>query len=65
MRYILRFLFWLGKARWIVDDDNDPGIRIFGINIVYHKWNDTFIIDDCHYRLADKREITTTGKILS
>lgn len=59
MRLLVRIIFWLGRPRWIVDDECAPGIEIFGIPIIYYKWNDTFIYIDntSKYRLANKREL--------
>lgn len=60
MQLFVRFILWLGRARWIIDGDGLPGFRIFGVVVSYYKWDDSFIVDrtgDEDWRLAEKREI--------
>jgi len=62
-KLIEKILKW-GKARWIIDEDGDPGIRIFGINIIYYKWDDLFIVSKLsRFRSSGEREITTLSKV--
>ena len=62
MKYLLKLFVKLtvklGRARWIVDYDGDAGFRIFGVNVICHKWADSFICcTDGGYRLIEKREL--------
>lgn len=54
------------NARWIVDEDGDPGIQLFGnpyCVVRYYKWNDTFIVGkpEARIRIANKRELNLRG----
>jgi hypothetical protein len=62
-KWIMEFVLQLGRARWIIDNEGDPGFRIFGICVTYYKWDDTFIVrlpkeaEEAGIRLAEKREL--------
>jgi len=58
----------LGKFRWIVSDEGDPGFRVFGVEVYYYKWSDTPLVYKCdeaspRYRLACKQEIALDANV--
>jgi hypothetical protein len=62
MKWLVRFILLVGKARWVVDSELDVGFSLFGVNVINYKWNDSFICyskndkeNPC--RLAEKREL--------
>ena len=52
-----KFIFWLLRPRWIVEDDRSLGLRLcnLGLNLTYYKWPEP-IIGTQPYRFAEKRE---------
>lgn len=61
-KVLIKFLLWVGRARWIVDDEGDIGFQIFGLAVLNYKWNDSFVVyakgGDVSWRLAEKREFS-------
>jgi hypothetical protein len=54
-----KFIEKVMKPRWIVNVNDELGIRILGINFWYYKWPDPIINGTDEYatwRIADKRE---------
>ena len=57
-----------GRPRWVVNEDGEMGIRIFGVNLWYYKWETPLIAWDwvrsegeekseyANWRYAEKRE---------
>ena len=56
-----KFIYWMLKPRWIVDNDNCLGLRLcrLGLNLVYYKWPEPMISTD-GWRFAAKREFGET-----
>lgn len=61
-RMAIHILLKAGGFRWIVSAEDDPGFRVFGVEVYYYKWDDEPLvyIDSAgpKYRLACKWEIT-------
>ena len=55
------FISYIGRALWVVNDEEEMGFRIFGLNFWYYKWSDPHIAN-YQYREADKREFGETVK---
>ena len=61
-----KFIFWLLRPRWIVEDDRSLGLRLcnLGLNLTYYKWPEP-MIGSQPYRFAEKREFGETIKTTS
>jgi hypothetical protein len=44
-----------GRAKWIVNEDNELGFRIFGLNFWYYKYASPLVCE-YKYRIAEFRE---------
>ena len=58
---ILNYVFInLLRARWIVGEENELGLRIMGVNLIYYKWPEPMMSESKEWRFAEKREFGET-----
>lgn len=55
VKNISSFVAWLFRARWIINEHNECGFRIAGLNFWYYKWTSPHCAS-YEWRDAGKRE---------
>lgn len=54
---LLNYIFInLLRSRWIAGEENELGLRIVGVNLIYYKWPEPIVSDSDKWRFAGKRE---------